>query len=113
MASNSRWSWPPSTETSIALARIGATSTRRSRRSTITAERVLDVAVVEDLDHPLHRVAGDTGGPGGVGRVGDPPPDALADVHAGEALGQHLAGEEVPLDELAEAAPDLVLALAG
>ena len=37
--------------------------------------------------------------------------EPLADVDAGQALGDHLAGEEVALHELAEAAPDLVLAL--
>ena len=74
------------------------------------ADGVLHVAVVEHLDRAAHPVGQRAGRPAGVVRHGQPAAEPLADVDAGQSLGDHLAGQEVALDELAEAAPDLVLA---
>ncbi len=75
------------------------------------AEGRLDVPVVEHLDDALHGITGGARGTVGVFGHGEPAAEALADVDTLQPLGEHLAGEEVALHELAEAAPDLVLAV--
>ena len=75
------------------------------------ADALLDRAIVEHLDRAAHGVGHRTRRTLGVRRLAEPVTDPLADVDAGKPLRQHLVGEEVALHELAEAAPDLVLAL--
>ena len=111
-ASSRRWWWPPSTTTSTARAEqrgdlgVARTAARRCRRGPL-----LDVAVVEHLDRrraspsataspARRRWSASASQRRGAGRRGRPQP-----------LGEHLAGQEVALHELAEAAADLVLAL--
>ena len=75
------------------------------------AEGLLDVAIVEHLDDAAEGVGGCLAGPFGVGRLGQPVAEAFGDLGAGESLTDHFRGQEVALHEVAEAAPDVVLAL--
>ena len=71
----------------------------------------LDLLVVEHFERALQEVGDRIAGAGGVGRAAEPGAEPLADVGLSEPLGEHLLGQEVALDELAEAATDLVLAV--
>ena len=76
-----------------------------------SADAFLDGAVVEHLDRAAHGVGDRPGGALGVHRLAEPAPEPLADVDGCQPLRQHFVGEEVALDELTEAAADLVLAV--
>ena len=74
------------------------------------SERLLNIAVVEHLDDTAEGVGGGLGGALGVGRLGQPPTEALGDARRREPLADDVGREEVALHEVAEAAADVVLA---
>ncbi len=71
----------------------------------------LHLGVVEHLERAAQRVGEAVGGTPGVVGLRQPGAEAPSDAGIGEPLAEHVVGEEVLLDELAETAPDLVLAL--
>ena len=71
----------------------------------------LHLVIVEHLERAAQRIGEAVGGAPGVVGLRQPGAEAPSDSGIGEPLTEHVVGEEVLLDELAETAPDLVLAL--
>jgi hypothetical protein len=95
----------------------GAAYERRERNgldraADLLVDEQLHVFVVDDIRQPDEQVRGLAGDPLGVGAIGEPRRGPLRDASAADALGDDHRAEEVLLDELAEGAAELVLALA-
>ena len=72
-------------------------------------EESCHVLVLEHRQHARDHGADAGRGTIAVGRLGEPSPASLGDVHAGEALHHVLGGEEILLHEAAKALADAVL----
>ncbi len=75
-------------------------------------EPALDLVVVEHFERAAQHVGHRSCGSFGVSVVGKPRAGPLADLRPTQPLVDHLRGQEVRLDEVAQAPADVVLALA-